>query len=169
VPEKGPERHAPIVQMLQTPREFPSEAGETDSFCPRMIPQQNDTPWRWWSAPALTTVDFMNSGFMADSAKPDFRDAVQQQRDGVLLRVYVQPKARNERIVGLHGDRLKVAVMEPPDQGKANDAVVDLLARAIGLAASGIRLIRGQTTRQKDLLIVDSTIETIVARLNRRF
>ncbi|MFN9719222.1 MAG: DUF167 domain-containing protein [Planctomycetota bacterium] len=106
---------------------------------------------------------------MADSAKPDFRDAVQQQRDGVLLRVYVQPKARNERIVGLHGDRLKVAVMEPPDQGKANDAVVDLLARAIGLAASGIRLIRGQTTRQKDLLIVDSTIETIVARLNRRF
>lgn len=112
----------------------------------------------------------MNSQLMATpsprSSKTDLCEVVQLLRDGVLLRVCVQPKARNERIVGLHGDRLKVAVMEPPDKGKANQAVVDLIARVIGTATSSICLIRGQTSRQKDLLIVGSSIETVIACLS---
>ncbi len=103
-----------------------------------------------------------------DSSKPDLNEVVQQQRDGVLLRVYVQPKARKEQIVGLHGDRLKVAVTEPPDKGKANEAVVHLIAASVGTAPSNVSLIRGQTSRQKDLLIIGPSIEVVVDRLSNQ-
>lgn len=104
----------------------------------------------------------------SDSSKPDLNDVVQQQQDGVLLRVYVQPKARKEQFVGLHGDRLKVAVTEPPDKGKANEAVVQLIAESVGTAPSNVSLVRGQTSRQKDLLILGPSIEVIITRLSNQ-
>jgi uncharacterized protein (TIGR00251 family) len=89
----------------------------------------------------------------------DLSSAVAQTADGVVIRVHVQPKARREQIVGMHGGRIKLSVTEPPDQGKANEAVVRLVAAALNLPASRVELLRGDTSRQKDLLvrILDAT------------
>lgn len=82
----------------------------------------------------------------------------QASASGVILRVYVQPKARRAQIIGLHADRLKLAVTEPPDKGKANAAVVNLVAETFAVAPSRVSLVRGETSRQKDVLIQAVTI-----------
>lgn len=103
----------------------------------------------------------------SDGDQNDLQQVIQQTSDGVILRVYVQPKARKEQIVGLHGDRLKVAVTEPPDKGKANEAVVQLIATTVRTAASNVDLIRGQTSRQKDLLIRGMNLAAVSAALDK--
>ena len=91
----------------------------------------------------------------------------QASSSGVILRVYVQPKARRAQIIGLHADRLKLAVTEPPDKGKANEAVVQLVATTLRTAASNVELIRGQTSRQKDLIIRGMNLATVSAALGK--
>lgn len=98
----------------------------------------------------------------------DLQQVLQQSSDGVILKVYVQPKARKDQIVGLHGDRLKVAVTEPPDKGKANEAVIQLIASTLRIAASDVELLRGQTSRQKDVLIQGVSFEVIVAKVSEQ-
>ena len=104
----------------------------------------------------------------SDGDQSDLQQVLQQTSDGVILKVYVQPKARKEQIVGLHGDRLKVAVTEPPDKGKANEAVIQLIASTLRVAASNVELLRGQTSRQKDVLIQGVTCAAIVAIVSKQ-
>ena len=47
--------------------------------------------------------------------------------DGLVLRLYIQPKASRDSIVGLHGDELKVAITAPPVDGQANSHLVKFL------------------------------------------
>jgi len=66
-----------------------------------------------------------------------------------LLHVRVQPRARRNEVVGWQGDALQVRVTAPPADGEANRAVTDLLAGALGVAASRIALVRGAASRDK--------------------
>ena len=93
------------------------------------------------------------------------RSAVVQTADGVVIRVHVQPKARREQMIGMHGGRLKLAVTEPPDKGKANAAVVRLVAAALNLSASRVELLRGDASRQKDLLVRDLDAGAVIRLL----
>ncbi len=77
--------------------------------------------------------------------------------EGTLLRLFVQPKAKKRQVVGPHLDRLKIAVTEPPDRGKANAAVQEFIAELLNVARSHIAILRGDTNRNKDLLITDLT------------
>jgi uncharacterized protein (TIGR00251 family) len=85
--------------------------------------------------------------------------------EGVLLRLYVQPKSRRVGAAGLHQDRLKVCVAEPPDKGKANEAVIRLVSKLFAVPRTSVRLIRGETSRQKDLLLVDSQLNDLTLRV----
>jgi uncharacterized protein (TIGR00251 family) len=87
--------------------------------------------------------------------------------DGVRIRVRVSPGSRREAIVGLHGDRLKIAVTAPPERGRANQAVTDFLARILGSPRSAVRVVAGHTTRDKTLLVVGGVASTIRERLSR--
>ncbi len=91
----------------------------------------------------------------------DLSSAVVQTAGGVVIRVHVQPKSRREQILGMHGDRIKLAVTEPPDKGKANEAVVRLIAAELHLAGSCVKLLRGSTSRQKDLLVPELSVEDV--------
>ena len=66
-----------------------------------------------------------------------------------LLHVRVQPKARESAIVGWHGDALRVRVTAAPEDGRANRAVIELLARALDVQPSSITLVRGASSRDK--------------------
>lgn len=78
---------------------------------------------------------------------------------GVRLRLKVAPKAKRNAIGGLidepddgrsgGGKALKVAVTAAPEDGKANDAVIALLAKEIGVAKSAISVVAGATDRRK--------------------
>ncbi len=74
---------------------------------------------------------------------------------GLRLAVRVTPKASRDRIVGWQGDVLKLCVTAVPERGKANQAVLRLLADTLELPTSALQVLRGQTGRDK-LLAVDA-------------
>jgi hypothetical protein len=69
--------------------------------------------------------------------------------EAVLLHVRVQPKARANAVKGWHGAALRVSVTAAPEDGKANRAVIDLLAETFDVAPSAINLVRGAASRDK--------------------
>ena len=87
------------------------------------------------------------------------RDAISRnEADGIVLRVRLTPKARSRGIDGLHQAAdgtvaLKVRVTAPPDKGKANKAVIALLAKRLGFAKSALRIVAGETSRDKQIEI----------------
>lgn len=74
-------------------------------------------------------------------------------KGGTRVRLRVRPGARRNAIVGIHGGSLKVSVTAAPERGKANDAVVELLAAALGVAASGIEVVSGHASPDKVVLV----------------
>jgi uncharacterized protein (TIGR00251 family) len=77
----------------------------------------------------------------------------------VLLTVHVQPGARRAAVVGLHGDALKVRVTARPVDGRANQAVLALVASALDLPTSSVTLVSGTTSRRKRLRITPATAD----------
>jgi uncharacterized protein (TIGR00251 family) len=69
--------------------------------------------------------------------------------EAVLLHVRVQPKARQNAVRGWRGEALRVSVTAAPEDGKANRAVIELLADTLALPAASISLVRGATSRDK--------------------
>jgi len=69
------------------------------------------------------------------------------------LRLRVVPGARRPGIVGRHGDAWKVRVAAAPEAGKANDAVLDLLARTLDLTRRDLELTAGRSSRDKVIIV----------------
>jgi uncharacterized protein (TIGR00251 family) len=65
------------------------------------------------------------------------------------LRLRVSPGAGRAAIVGRHGDAWKVRVMEAPERGRANDAVIRLLAAALGVPREAVAIVSGHSGRDK--------------------
>lgn len=75
-------------------------------------------------------------------------------KDGaVRLALRVQPGARRSAIIGMHGERLRVAVRAPPVDGRANAEVIKLIAGLLGLPGRAIVLRAGLSSRDKALQI----------------
>jgi hypothetical protein len=69
------------------------------------------------------------------------------------INVKVVPASSKDAIVGWLGGSLKVKVKAPPEKGKANAAVIDLLANQLGIAKDAIEIISGHASSSKVLLI----------------
>ena len=70
------------------------------------------------------------------------------------LEIRVTPRASSNRIVGVDAwGRLKVRVTAPPVEGTANQAVIQLLARALGVAKGKLTVVRGETSQNKTIAI----------------
>lgn len=81
--------------------------------------------------------------------------AVQACADGLVLRLYIQPKASRDSIVGLHGDELKVAITAPPVDGQANAHLVKFLAKQFRVPKSQVSIEKGETGRHKHIVITE--------------
>jgi uncharacterized protein (TIGR00251 family) len=89
--------------------------------------------------------------------------------DGVRVRLKVAPRSKREQIGGLvdepdGGQALKVAVTAAPENGKANEAVIALLAREWGVAKSAIWVVTGATDRRK-LMEIRGPSQELLAKL----
>ena len=71
----------------------------------------------------------------------------------ITLEILVQPRASRAKIGPMHDGRVKIAVTAPPVDGEANAAVIELLARRLGIARGDIAVIAGAGSRRKTLRI----------------
>jgi uncharacterized protein (TIGR00251 family) len=85
-----------------------------------------------------------------------------QGAKGLLIEVYVQPKASKNEIGGLHQDRLKLRLTAPPVEGEANKECIKFLSEIFKVPKTDIEIVRGQKSRQKTVLIRD--LSSSVAR-----
>ncbi|MCL2893993.1 DUF167 family protein YggU [Brenneria tiliae] len=81
--------------------------------------------------------------------------AVTRQDDDLVIRLYIQPKASRDQIVGLHGDELKVAVTAPPVDGQANAHLTKFLAKRFRVAKSLVIIEKGELGRHKQIKIIN--------------
>ena len=98
---------------------------------------------------------------------PDWAAAISGQDGAVKLALRVQPGARRSSLVGVYGDRLRVAVKAPPVDGRANVELVKLIAAIVGLPRRSVTLGSGHGSRHKSL-IIDATlaqVHTAVAKV----
>ena len=79
----------------------------------------------------------------------------------VTFDVLVQPRASRAKIGPRHDGRIKVAVTAPPVDGEANAAVIELVAKALGVAKSAVEVIAGASSRRKTLRVTGVTAQQI--------
>jgi uncharacterized protein (TIGR00251 family) len=72
---------------------------------------------------------------------------------GVVVALRVQPKASRSGVRGVHGGAVKVSVTEAPEKGKANRAVIEVSADALGVSKSRITVVSGETSHDKQVLV----------------
>lgn len=85
----------------------------------------------------------------------------------INLWVHVQPGAKRSRVVGGHGERLKIAVAAPPLDGRANAAVLALVAERLAMPKSALRVASGELSRDKRIAVIGCTlgVAQVVERL----
>lgn len=85
--------------------------------------------------------------------------------EGVVLLVKAHPGARKNALRGVHDGHLRVAVTAPPEKGKANQAILALLAEKLALKRAQIELLAGDTANKKRILLRGVKIEDVARTL----
>ena len=98
----------------------------------------------------------VDAGPTSSSTPPHPASPFRPVADGVRIAVRLSPKAARNRIQGLiaeadGGLALKIGVTAAPERGKANAALIDLLAESWGVARRDVTLVAGPTDRRKTL------------------
>jgi uncharacterized protein (TIGR00251 family) len=81
--------------------------------------------------------------------------------DGLVLSLHCQPGAKASKVVGLHGERLKLQLQAPPLENRANEALVAWLADQLIVPRKQIELLTGHTSRQKRVLVRGTTLKQV--------
>ncbi|WP_312317125.1 DUF167 family protein YggU [Atlantibacter hermannii] len=81
--------------------------------------------------------------------------AVEFAAEKLTLRLYIQPKASRDAIIGLHGDEVKIAITAPPVDGQANAHLVKFLAKQFRVPKSQVSIEKGETGRHKHIVITE--------------
>lgn len=90
---------------------------------------------------------------------------------GIRLRVHLQPRASQNRVVGVHGEAMKIALTAPPIEGEANAALLRFLAKLLTIPQSSVSLLSGAKSRDKQVFIstpnAEQTLHTLRDVLQR--
>ncbi len=84
---------------------------------------------------------------------------LQGAEDGVMIKVYVQPRASKNELAGLQGDELKLRLTSPPVEGAANKLCREFLAKLLGVAKGRVALVAGDKSRHKRIFVQGLTAE----------
>jgi uncharacterized protein (TIGR00251 family) len=78
---------------------------------------------------------------------------IRDSSEGWVVKIMVQPRSSHNRIMGLHGDALKIKLTAPPVDNAANRMCLEFLAKCLGMAKSRLKIVAGETGRAKQILI----------------
>jgi uncharacterized protein (TIGR00251 family) len=85
--------------------------------------------------------------------------------DGVVLPVRARPGARRNEVRGVQDGMLKVSVTQVAEKGKANAAVIEVLAQALDVRRWQLELIAGETAPRKKFLVRNISIDELRSRI----
>ena len=83
-----------------------------------------------------------------------------------LLSVRVHPGASRNEVAGFSGGMLQIKIAAPPEKGRANRELTDLLSRLLGVRKSAISIVKGATGRNKLIAVEGLTAGEILKRLS---
>ena len=86
---------------------------------------------------------------------------------GTHLDVFVQPRAARVGIAGVHGRALKLKVRAPAQDDKANRAVLEWLAQALGVPVRSLEIVSGHKSRSKRILVSELAPAVVAERLGK--
>jgi uncharacterized protein (TIGR00251 family) len=86
---------------------------------------------------------------------------VRETKTGLEVPLHIQTRARRNEIAGLHGGALKLRITAPPVDDAANRAIVALFASLLAIPKSRLKLVSGQKSRDKVLVIEGATIDYV--------
>ncbi len=86
---------------------------------------------------------------------------------GIVIPVRVQPNSSQEKVIGEYSGQLKVAVNAPPDKGRANKAIVKVLAKWIKIKDADIYLLHGEKSKDKEVFVKNITEKDIYKLLKK--
>jgi uncharacterized protein (TIGR00251 family) len=82
-----------------------------------------------------------------------------------IVKIYLQPKASKNEMVGPYRDGIKVKVTAPPIEGKANNALIQFLSKKLGISPSSIEIVKGHHSREKTLKISGNLDQELMKKL----
>jgi uncharacterized protein (TIGR00251 family) len=91
---------------------------------------------------------------------------IQEIGDGVVFAAKIVPGSRETTVCGLYGGMLKVKVAAAPEKGKANQCLLEFLAKQLGVKKNTVRIIAGEKARVKRLQVTGISPEMLLTRLS---
>ena len=67
----------------------------------------------------------------------------------MLIKVKAKPRSKKEGVKEITKEYLEVRVNQPPEKGRANERIIELLAEYFNVPKSRVRLVRGETSKEK--------------------
>jgi uncharacterized protein (TIGR00251 family) len=92
-------------------------------------------------------------------------NVITESKGMVTLTIKIVPRAQKNQIAGIEGDALKIRLNAPPVEGKANDALVEFLAKTLGIARAQIEIVAGHTARRKIVRVRGISAREVEARM----
>ncbi|MEW5718173.1 MAG: DUF167 domain-containing protein [Chloroflexota bacterium] len=92
-------------------------------------------------------------------------DKLKEADGAVMFAVKVIPRASKNQIAGIEGDAFKIRLTAPPVEGKANDALIEFLADALGVRRAQIEIVMGHTSRRKIVRVRGVSAREVEKRL----
>jgi uncharacterized protein (TIGR00251 family) len=92
---------------------------------------------------------------------------LEENEHGVIVPIRAHAGARRNAILGVRAGALRVAVTAAPEKGKANQAIIALLSKVLGISKSGIEIISGETSPQKRLLVQNIEMDQLRQSVGR--
>ncbi|MBF0417380.1 MAG: YggU family protein [Magnetococcales bacterium] len=90
---------------------------------------------------------------------------LRREGEELILTTRVQPRASRDKILGAREGVLAVSLTAPPVEGAANEAVIRLFAKALHVAKGGVRIVRGERSRDKVIRITGAHREQVTTWL----
>ena len=77
----------------------------------------------------------------------------------INIQVQIQLRSSKDQIIGIHNGRLKIKISAPPVDGKANQNLIEFIAKALGVSKSKVEILKGHTSKLKTLKVSGITQE----------
>ncbi len=88
-----------------------------------------------------------------------------QSGTAITFAVHIAPRASKNQVVGMQGDAVKIRLTAPPVEGKANEALIEFLAKALAVSRSQVEIVAGHASRRKMIRVTGITTQQVQSLL----